>query len=53
MASAPHCYCGDDLKHGVLSKHLFQKKKTIWHLKKYRSNDKLLAEIRSSTYYMF
>ena len=38
-------HCGDNVKHGLLSKHLFQRKQS-------QSNDKLLEKMTSSSYHM-
>ena len=44
--------CGENIKYRLLSKHLFQRKRTTWQLKKYHWNNKLLEKITSSSYYM-
>ena len=44
MVLALHLYCGDNVKHGLLSKHLFSKKAIILQLKTSQSNDKLLQK---------
>ena len=41
LVLALHCFCRDNVKYGLLSKHLSMKA-TIWRLKKSQSNDKLL-----------
>ena len=43
LVLALHCYCGDTVKYGLVSKHLFQT--TIWRLKKFHSNDKILEKV--------
>ena len=53
LVLALHCYCGDNIKYGLLSKHLFQRK---WQYGCWKtavdSNDKLLEKITSSNYHM-
>ena len=52
MVLAAHCFCGDNVKYGPLSKHLFKKNSTIWRFKKSERNDKLLQNIMPSSYHM-
>ena len=50
LVLALHCYFGDTVKYGLVSKHLFQT--TIWRLKKSHSNDKVLEKITFSSYHV-
>ena len=47
-----HCYCGNNVKYGLFSKHLFQRKRQYGGWKKSHSNEKLLEKITSSSYHM-
>ena len=45
-----HCYCGDMVKYGLLSKHLFQRKQQHGRFKKSHFNNKLCEKITSASY---
>ena len=45
-----HCYCGDMVKYGLLSKHLFQRKQQHGWFKKSHFNNKLCEKITSASY---
>ena len=45
-----YCYCGDTVKQGLFSKHLFPRKQQHGNWKKPQTADKLLQNIMSSSY---
>ena len=47
LVLARHCYCGDNIKYELFSKHLLQRKRQ-YGSEKSHGNDKLLEKITSS-----